>query len=129
VTLECDYCGEEFDRPVIGVSETYLHNFCSKTCRNRHYTQLYYPQVRKYGADWYKARKEVLRYYKDICQGCGYTPEAKSDVLHVHHIIPRKYTGTPVNSLETLLPLCEGCHKKAHRENDTWYESVYGDKI
>lgn len=123
VTLECDYCGEEFERPVMGVSETYLHNFCSKRCRNKHYTQLYYPHERKYGPDWYIIRKEVLDYYDNICQRCG----VKND-LHVHHIIPRKYTDKPINSLETLLPLCDTCHKQTHKEHDKWYAEAFGDE-
>lgn len=128
VTLDCDYCGEEFERPVMGVSDTYLHNFCSKTCRNRHYTQLYYPQERKYGADWYAVRKEVLSYYNNTCQRCGYQPQTKEESIHVHHIIPRQYTKEPNNSLETLLPLCEECHRKTHREHDDWFKETFGDE-
>lgn len=128
VTLECDYCGEEFERPVMGVSESYLHNFCSRTCCNRHFTQLYYPQERKYGPDWYAIRKEVLEYYDNTCQRCGYKLKGKKESLHVHHIIPRQYSEKPINSLETLLPLCKSCHKEVHKEHDKWFKKVFGDE-
>lgn len=43
----------------------------------------------------------------NICVNCGTTEH-----IEYHHIVPLKNGGT--NKLTNIVPLCEGCHYKAH---------------
>ncbi|MGH9194753.1 MAG: HNH endonuclease, partial [Acidimicrobiia bacterium] len=67
-------------------------------------------KVLSYGAGWKKI-KEGVRKRDKVCQKCGKTPEQNGRALDVHHIDPRRFSGS--NDLKILIALCRSCHMRA----------------
>ncbi len=53
-------------------------------------------------------RNEVLKRDKNRCRMCG---AKRPTPFHVHHILKRRNGGT--DTLDNLITVCAGCHKKA----------------
>lgn len=126
LTVECDNCGEEYERRehLVGKTE---HNICSDGC----YSEWWSDQqrgssnpayktaggkagiaaVRRCIGDvaWDRRARQVRDRDNHTCQLCGDKPDDR--VLDVHHIVPIASGGT--NDPSNLMSLCQSCHKKS----------------
>lgn len=119
--LTCSYCKKEFKR-----ANNYIfskNNFCSSKCSNYHHLESRNLNKNKYSKNWYKIRLEVLRYYNYKCLICC----QDDGHLNVHHTIPRKFFKNKnlADNFEYLIPLCNKCHKKIHKDNDLWFDTNF----
>lgn len=98
--LFCYICGE-----IKLSSEFYApsHSLC-KSCADKHRSS-------KYKGNWLKAIEKT----GGKCALCG------DNFTDIHHINPISSGGN--DDIENLIPLCKGCHLKAH--NNT-YTKIYG---
>lgn len=53
---------------------------------------------------------KMIEVFGEYCQECGHTP------IEAHHIVFRSQFGS--GNWRNLAPLCERCHKRAHREKE-----------
>ncbi|MBT9145374.1 MAG: hypothetical protein DDT42_01245 [candidate division WS2 bacterium] len=60
---------------------------------------------------FWNTREYILHRGNHVCQICK--GKSKDPILNVHHIDPRKSTGT--NRPDNLITLCETCHKAYHK--------------
>ena len=95
------------------------NNFCSIKCRSRFHSK---NNSGSANSNWrgghqnYRGDFEHIKrlYFNDKLLFCAICGRLKN--LHIHHIIPYRYTKD--NSLSNLIPLCSRCHKWF--ENITW---------
>lgn len=73
----------------------------------------------RYGSNWHRAKRAALKRASGICQRCK---KAKLP-LHVHHKIPIRYFKNPEdgNYPGNLMPVCQRCHVKEHKEMESRY--------
>jgi 5-methylcytosine-specific restriction endonuclease McrA len=62
---------------------------------------------------WSDTRRIILTRDNYMCQVCGCDLSGEWDKVTVHHLTPRFRGGK--DTLENLVTLCEGCHKKIHQ--------------
>lgn len=120
-TITCTYCKKEFKR-----ANNYIfseNTFCSTKCRNYHHLESRNLDKNKYSKNWYKIRLEVLDYYDYKCSICS----QDDGHLNVHHTIPRRFFKNKdlSDNFEYLIPLCEECHKKVHKEHNLWFDTNF----
>lgn len=118
----CDYCFKEFERSKAYSGSGNINNkhFCSHTCASKHYVYRTYGKQNKYSTDWGKTRLEVFKIFGKRCITCN-----SNSNINVHHVIPKKYfSKNPKlsDNIEYLIPLCQTCHIKTHKENNSWFE-------
>ena len=58
--------------------------------------------------EWHDTREYILERDDGKCRDCG----VEYEVMHVHHIVPRKAGGTDDES--NLVTLCTSCHTIEH---------------
>jgi len=117
--IECEVCSNTFE---VIPSRKDKAKHCSIECRieaTRHITgsdRYNYKQnnPENFGEGWAQKRREVRERDCYTCQSCGKAESELCRELDVHHIIPRsKFDDVnAANSLENLISLCRGCHKK-----------------
>jgi len=75
--------------------------------------QLWTNDANNYGPNWNKVRQIVRERDQFICQMCGALEIDRP--FHVHHKIPLRSFASleQANTLENLITLCPGCHRKA----------------
>jgi len=121
VTLECEYCGTEFDVPQSIADAD--RRFCDIDCKSSWISDelsgenhpLYEGYSEKtYGSNWRFIRDDVRERDDYRCQGCGKPESNMSRELDVHHIMPLKRFDTPkeANQMNNLVALCPECHHK-----------------
>jgi len=107
--LECEYCGDIYKE-----YREERSKFCSKDCMNNWKRDNWnHPQkgtAKEYfGDNWSQQRQNALERDNNSCEICG-----DSDLIDVHHIIPRRKFATveKSNELENLIVLCRSHHMK-----------------
>lgn len=124
VEIICEACGNSF---LVFPCRKETARFCCNKCRLKWFahhqpTGENHPYwtggARQYrGASWKKARSKARKRDNYTCQNCFKKP--KSELVHVHHIIPFKKFGSKqhikANNLDNLICLCRSCHMKAER--------------
>lgn len=135
-TVECEVCGEVFERKPSEVKEL---NYCSPECVSEWQARNWvgedhpswkggsgvYRTLRTTLTDesWQSKRKRVREQYGHTCQMCGKEESELERALDVHHIIPLLYGGT--NDLYNLIPLCVECHITTERNTETILQDDY----
>ncbi|WP_406600225.1 HNH endonuclease [Haloarcula argentinensis] len=123
-SIECDFCGEVFERQPNAVSKS-ERNFCGRKCysmwRSEEVRGESHPRYSggrpEYGEGWNThKRREVRKRDNKECQHCGMTQKEHISQtgrkLDVHHIQPAKMFDCPEkrNALSNLITLCQTCH-------------------
>jgi len=124
-TLNCDYCGEDFEREEshkggkVFCSQDCKYNWMSETMCGENHHSWKGGLKRDYGVGWNEEKKEEVRKRDGCkCRDCGITNERHNSVfgcsLHIHHIHPASEFefGSERNALENLVTLCAECHMK-----------------
>lgn len=125
--MECFRCKKGFERAssLNGASKKAGRAFCSHSCANKQHVYELYGKQNKYSSDWGKTRMEVFDIYGNKCVRCD-----NVNNIEVHHTIPKRYfreTPKLSDNIEYLIPLCQECHKEAHRTHNDWFDEVYDE--
>jgi len=113
IKVECVECGDTFKR---SPSEINNNNFCSEHCYGK-YQRLDEPRKRRLG-DWSKKRRMALDRASYTCEHpkCDKNKCANGDSLHVHHIVPNRFTDLETHNMDNLLVLCREHHNELEPE-------------
>jgi hypothetical protein len=138
VTVTCDNCGDEVERPP-SLVEGSERNFCDADCRaevvgdelsvrRRGESNPMYGKTgeehpnwsggynQNYGEGWNQARRQAVDRDDYQCQDCGMSRDEHYDEygadLEVHHIQPFRTfeDAAKANQLSNLVTLCTNCH-------------------
>ncbi|WP_172795754.1 HNH endonuclease [Haloferax sp. Q22] len=122
VSIECDWCGSEFERKKCNVKE---NNFCSRNCyyrykkeedildyeaeNNPHWKGGYSPD---FGSNWEEQRRKCWERDSYSCVVCGKGKSELGQRPAVHHIKPRRCFEKleNANRLDNLVTLCQHHH-------------------
>lgn len=119
---ECANCGVKVVRKAAAFDRS-KKLFCSTACANAGQKKRDTDMLR-YGAGW-KLRRAEIRERDRVCRSCGKSPEMNGSALHVHHLVPFRYSGT--NRPENLVALCDSCHHSIEALTDKILESIRVD--
>lgn len=121
VTLECEWCGEEYERHPDYADGS---RFCSAECKGEHQSKnLVGPNAPNWrgGSDgydqfnneWQAVRQAVLERDGDTCCACGQPPRQNRS-LDVHHIVPVRTFDeeSEAHDEANAVALCSWCHGK-----------------
>lgn len=122
IQIECDWCGEKFDRKRSQCR--YENQFCDKDCRGKWFSNSYngeeHPRweggsVDYYGSEWDEKRKDQLERDNYQCVVCGKCEEDIGTEPHVHHRKPVRNFDDPNDAHfeENLVSLCPKHHALA----------------
>jgi len=121
VTLECEWCGGEYER-----REDYADGsrFCSAGCKGEHQSENLVgsnaPNWRggsdgydQFNDEWQAVRQAVLQRDGPTCCACG-KPPRQDRSLDVHHIVPvRAFDDeSEAHAEANAVALCSWCHGK-----------------
>jgi hypothetical protein len=120
VTIECERCGDECEKPASLVHDD-QRTFCNRECyfawmREGHLREDDKRRVPEYGPSWESQRRAARERDGFSCQSCGMSREEHlqqySVSPHVHHITPwHEFDDHQErNKLSNLLTLCVDCH-------------------
>ena len=116
---ECANCGVKVMRKAAAFDRS-KNLFCSTECANAGQKKRDTDMLR-YGPGW-KSRRDEIRERDGVCRSCGKSPERNGSALHVHHLVPFRYSGT--NRPENLVALCDSCHHRIESLTDKVLESI-----
>lgn len=127
ITLECEYCGGEFETWPFKSDR----RFCSHECRDNsdyrsgeNHWNWQGGHCYRFGYNWDTQREKRLEYDGYECVVCGLSDKEHrnkfKDGLHVHHIQARRnFTDEngdidwrSANAVDNLVSLCVVCHRK-----------------
>lgn len=125
--LECDVCGESFERRPGNVTTEAV--FCGEACRREWLSEAFtgegHPNWRgggngPYGKGWADVRRRALERDGYECVVCGTTREELGRNPDVHHIVPVRvfvesddWSKEDAHYLENVVTLCPSCHRRA----------------
>lgn len=116
---ECANCGVKVVRKAAAFDRS-KNLFCSTECANAGQKKRDTDMLR-YGPGW-KSRRDEIRKRDGVCRSCGKSPEENGSALHVHHLVPFRYSGT--NRPENLVALCDSCHHSIEALTDKVLASI-----
>ena len=116
---ECANCGVKVVRKAAAFDRS-KNLFCSTECANAGQKKRDTDMLR-YGPGW-KSRRDEIRERDGVCRSCSKTPEGNGSALHVHHLVPFRYSGT--NRPENLVALCDSCHHSIEALTDKVLASI-----
>lgn len=127
VQLECDVCGDRFERYPGNVGSDVT--VCSDDCRAEWLSDAFsgegHPNWKggnnpNYGKGWNEVRRKALERDDHRCIVCGTTREELGRNPDVHHIRPVRafaesehHEVEDAHDLDNVVSLCIGCHRKA----------------
>lgn len=126
-TVECEYCGEEFER--YNYRREGEREFCNHECYGKWISENRVGEnhpnwkggaIDFYGESWTKQRRRALERDEYLCRVCGISSDEhrrqSGQTLDVHHITPFRDYGVEdhieANRLDNLITLCRSCHQK-----------------
>ena len=116
---ECANCGVKVVRKAAAFDRS-KNLFCSTECASAGQKKRDTDMLR-YGPGW-KSRRDEIRERDGVCRSCGKSPEKNGSALHVHHLVPFRYSGT--NRPENLVALCDSCHHSIEALTDKVLASI-----
>lgn len=119
---ECANCGVKVVRKAAAFDRS-KNLFCSTECASAGQKKRDTDMLR-YGPGW-KLRRAEIRERDRVCRSCGKSPEMNGSALHVHHLVPFRYSGT--NRPENLVALCDSCHHSIEALTDKVLELIRVD--
>lgn len=138
VEVECANCGAQFKRGRAFVERTDVQ-YCGNECRHEHQRGAAHPSyngaeglgaaLRKDigGRRWKPLRQEIHSDNDVVCEWCGDGPFEDGRKIDLHHIVPLMAGGT--NTMELIMPLCVGCHRRAEVYTQRILEHPIADTI
>ena len=108
ITKPCTNCGVEVTRSPSDMEATQI--FCSCQCRGE------YNRIdggrRDYIGDWQTKKKRAVKRANGMCEhpDCNRRECKYGYQLHVHHIIPNRYTNPETHEMSNLIVLCQEHH-------------------